>query len=57
MEAVKNVGGVAIGLATEEPECLRVDPWKRARLIESGADYIIPNYLCWDKLKEHLFAE
>jgi len=57
MEAVKNVGGIAVGLATREPQCDRADPWKRERLIESGADYIIPNYLCWDKLKEHLFAE
>ena len=57
IEAVKNVGGVAVGLATKEPECDRIDIWKRARLIESGADYIIPNYLCWEELKEHLFAE
>jgi phosphoglycolate phosphatase len=56
LEAVKDVGGVAIGLATLEPACDRVDQWKRERLIESGADYIIPNYLCWDELKEHLFA-
>jgi phosphoglycolate phosphatase len=56
LEAVKEVGGVAVGLATLEPECDRIDEWKRERLIESGADYIIPNYLCWDDLKEHLFA-
>ncbi len=57
MEAVKSVGGVAVGLATLEPECVRVDAWKRERLIESGADYIIPNFLCWNELKEHIFAE
>jgi phosphoglycolate phosphatase len=57
LEAVKHVGGITVGLATREPECDRVDEWKRARLIESGADYIIPNFLCWDELKEHLFAE
>jgi phosphoglycolate phosphatase-like HAD superfamily hydrolase len=56
MEAAKNVGGVAVGLATHEPECDRVDTWKRERLIQSGADYIIPNFLCWKELKEHLFA-
>ena len=50
----KHVGGVAVGLATLEPECDRVDQWKRERLIESGADYIIPNFLCWNELKEHL---
>lgn len=56
LEAVKDFGGVAVGLATLEPECDRIDHWKRERLIESGADYIIPNYLCWNELKELLFA-
>ena len=55
LEAVKRVGGIAVGLATLEPACDRIDEWKRERLIESGADYIIPNYLCWPELKEHLF--
>jgi phosphoglycolate phosphatase-like HAD superfamily hydrolase len=57
LEAVLDVGGVAVGLATLEPECDRVDPWKRERLIQTGAHYIIPNFLCWNELKEHLFAE
>jgi phosphoglycolate phosphatase len=57
LEAVHQVGGVAVGLATAEPECDHVDPWKRARLIHTGAHYIIPNFLCWNELKEHLFAE
>ncbi len=47
----------AVGLATLEPECERIDEWKRERLIQSGADYIIPNFLCWNDLKEHLFAQ
>ena len=57
LEAVKDVAGVAVGLATLEPECDRIDEWKRGRLIASGADYIIPNFLCWNELKELLFAE
>ena len=57
LEAVKAVGGIAIGLATLEPACDRIDGWKRERLIESGADYIVPNFLCWDELREHLFAQ
>jgi len=57
LEAVKDVAGVAVGLATLEPECDRIDEWKRERLIASGADYIIPNFLCWNELKELLFAE
>lgn len=57
LEAVKDVGGVAVGLATLEPACDRIDEWKRERLIQSGADYIVPNFLCWGQLKEHLFAQ
>jgi hypothetical protein len=51
IEEVKSVGGVAVGAATDEPECLVVDQWKRQRLIGVGADYIVPNYL-----DEHLIG-
>ena len=54
---VKDVGGVAVGVATDEPECLKVDKWKRDRLAGVGADYIIPNYLCRDELLKTLFPE
>src|SRR5437660_11601 len=50
IEEVKNVGGVTVGVATTEPECVVVDDWKRQRLIGVGADYIVPNYLGHDKL-------
>src|SRR5207245_5566861 len=49
IENVKEVGGVAVGVATAEPECLHVDEWKRKRLSGVGADFIIPNYLCHDE--------
>ncbi len=55
IEEVKNVGGVAVGVASEEPACRRVDQWKRQRLIGVGADYIVPNYLCGDELFSSLF--
>jgi phosphoglycolate phosphatase len=45
IEETKAIGGTAIGVATEEPDCLEVDPKKRGWLIDAGADYIIPNYL------------
>ena len=45
IEEVKKAGGVAVGVATTEPECLTVDQWKRERLILVGADFIVPNYL------------
>ena len=50
IEEVKQVGGVGVGLATDEPECRVPDEWKRQRLIGVGADYIIPNYLDYHEL-------
>lgn len=57
IQNVKQVGGVAVGVATDEPECRKVDEWKRKRLIDVGADFIIPNYLELDALFEVLFSE
>jgi phosphoglycolate phosphatase-like HAD superfamily hydrolase len=57
IEEVKLVGGVAVGVASTEPECIVVDEWKRQRLIGVGADYIVPNYLCHDQLLEALFRD
>ena len=57
IENVKDVGGVAIGVASDEGSCLEVDTWKRERLTKAGADGIIPNYLQWDMLAERLFSK
>ena len=46
IENMKEVGGVAVGVATAEPECQVVDEWKRQRLAGVGADFIVPNFLC-----------
>jgi phosphoglycolate phosphatase-like HAD superfamily hydrolase len=45
IEETKAVGGIAVGVATDEEECLEVDAKKRRWLIDAGADYIVPNYL------------
>ena len=55
IENVKQVGGVAVGVATDEPECRVPDQWKRKRLVGVGADFIVPNFLCHDELLEMLF--
>jgi phosphoglycolate phosphatase-like HAD superfamily hydrolase len=55
IENVKQVGGLAVGVATSEPECLVVDQWKRRRLAGVGADYIIPNFLGHRELLRILF--
>lgn len=55
IQNIKEVGGVAVGVASDEPECLKIDPWKRTRLAGVGADYIIPNFLEREKLLGMLF--
>jgi phosphoglycolate phosphatase len=55
IENIKEVGGVAVGVATAEPACETVDEWKRQRLAGVGADFIIPNFLCHDELFAVLF--
>ncbi len=57
IQNIKQVGGVAVGVATQEPECRRVDEWKRQRLAGVGADFIIPNYLEKSELLAELFPE
>jgi phosphoglycolate phosphatase-like HAD superfamily hydrolase len=56
IEEVRQVGGVTVGAATDEPECRTPDEWKRQRLIAAGADYIVPNYLCREELFRALFS-
>ncbi len=57
IENVKEVGGVAVGVASAEPECQVVDEWKRKRLAGVGADFIVPNYLSLPQLMPILFPE
>jgi phosphoglycolate phosphatase-like HAD superfamily hydrolase len=45
IEAARAIGGIAVGVATDEPHCVEVDPKKRGWLRDAGADFIIPNYL------------
>ena len=55
IENVKRVGGYAMGAATDEPTCEQVDPVKRKRLLDAGADWIVPNYNRLDELLGTLF--
>ena len=55
IEEVKRVNGVAVGVATSEPECHVVAEGKRRHLIEAGADYIVPNYLGSENLLRSIF--
>ena len=55
IENVREVGGVTVGVASDEPDCLKVDEWKRQRLIGVGADYVVPNYSSLSELTGALF--
>jgi phosphoglycolate phosphatase-like HAD superfamily hydrolase len=44
IENVKAAGGLAVGVASNEQTRVGVDPWKRDRLIDAGADAIIPDF-------------
>jgi phosphoglycolate phosphatase-like HAD superfamily hydrolase len=55
IENVKEVGGVAVGVATDEPLCVQIDPVKRKRLASVGADWIVPHYNAHEELMAALF--
>ena len=58
IENVKESGGFAVGLATDEKHHDgRVDAWKRERLINAGADIIIPDFSHADELMDYLFPK
>ena len=50
IEEIKRVGGVAVGVASNEESRVGVNAWKRKRLIEAGADVIVGDYRRLDEL-------
>jgi phosphoglycolate phosphatase len=44
IEGVKRVGGVAVAVASDEEARRGVNFWKRNRLVQAGADIVIPEY-------------
>jgi phosphoglycolate phosphatase-like HAD superfamily hydrolase len=55
IEEVKRVGGVAVAVASDEARRAGVDAWKRNRLIQAGADIVIPEYRRHERLLSYLF--
>jgi phosphoglycolate phosphatase len=55
IENVSQVGGTAIGVATNETTRQGVNTWKRERLIKAGAALIIPHYRELNPLLDYLF--
>lgn len=55
IEDTKQVGGIAVGVASNEAARTGIDAWKRTRLIEAGADIIVPDFREHAALVAHLF--
>ena len=56
IENVREVGGFAVGVASNESARQGVDEWKRERLLRAGASIIIPDYRDLAALEQTLFA-
>jgi phosphoglycolate phosphatase-like HAD superfamily hydrolase len=54
IENTAAVGGLAIGVASNEAERRGIDTWKRQRLIEAGANVIIPDFREHEALLQYL---
>jgi phosphoglycolate phosphatase len=55
IEGVKSVGGVAVAVASDEETRKGVNAWKRNRLVQAGADIVIPEYRQHEQLLTYLF--
>lgn len=55
IENVREVGGFAVGVPSNESERCGIDEWKRERLIRAGANIIIPDYRNIEELEAFLF--
>jgi phosphoglycolate phosphatase-like HAD superfamily hydrolase len=53
----RRVGGVAVAVASDEIRREGINRWKRERLIQAGADIVVPHYREHEKLLRYLFAE
>ena len=54
IQEVKRAGGIAIGVASDEKHRTGINDWKRERLIQAGADIIVPDYRDLEALLELL---
>ncbi len=57
IENVKEAGGFAVGVASNETGKLTMDEWKFDRLKSAGADIMIPHFLETQELLKYLFEE
>lgn len=57
VELVANLGGLAIGAATNEETRQGINDWKRSRLITAGANAIIPDFRAGEEIYEAIGRE
>ncbi|MER3472551.1 MAG: haloacid dehalogenase [Armatimonadota bacterium] len=57
IENTKAVGGIAVGVASDEVRKEGINEWKRNRLIGAGADIIVPEFRKQEKLVAYLWNE
>jgi phosphoglycolate phosphatase len=57
IEDTRSAGGISVGVASNEESRHGIDERKRERLIDAGADIIIPDFRNQEKLVAYLFAE
>jgi len=57
IEDTRRVGGIAVGVASDEINRTGLDEWKRDRLIRAGADLIVPDFREHAALVAYLFDE
>jgi phosphoglycolate phosphatase len=57
IEEAKAVGGIAVGVASDEVHRQGINEWKRDRLIQAGADVIIPDFREQADLLDYLFGK
>lgn len=56
IEEAKQVGGIAVGVASDEVRRRGINDWKRERLIQAGTDVIVPDFREQQVLLEFLFG-
>lgn len=57
IENTIEVGGIAVGAATDEANKSGIDAWKRDRLIGAGAHLIVPDFRCHEALLAYLLGD
>ncbi len=55
IQDAKCVGGIAVGVASNEDTRTGINEWKRARLLKAGADIIVPDFREHAVLTTYLF--